>query len=237
MTGPEVPPAAVELWRELAGASDVLAPGTRRIVTGSRGLCPQGWVGVVGLGDAVVVERGAATDAAVATLLELPDPTDPDQVREALPVAEHLGPAELAYLPEGRRSLALVAVPDGAEVTTLDAHEVAPFLAELPPDEVGESSVADLPEITALVWRGRVAGVGGYHRWPKDVAHLGLLVHPEVRGRGVGSALGAAIAAGALADGLTPQWRAAVWNTASARVAERLGFRRCGRQLSFVLRG
>ena len=112
-----VPDGALRPWRTLGGDPTLFAPGSRRVVRGSRGYCPPGWVGIV----------------------------------------------------------------------------------RLPPS------------------------------WP---AHVGILVAPDQRGRGVGRALAAAATARALDLGRVPQWRAATDNPASRVIARAVGYVEVGRQLS-----
>ncbi|MFP5309586.1 MAG: GNAT family N-acetyltransferase [Actinomycetes bacterium] len=226
-TSPTAPPtASLRLWRELTGLPDGLAPGTRTVVRGSRGLCPPGWTGVLRLGDAHVVEAGQADDDALEALLALDDPADPTQV-EALMRGAVLGPGHLAYLPDGT-----VPPPAPDDATDADPDELAAWLVGQRPDEVEESSAADLERARVVRRRGRIAGVAGWTTWPTGVAHVGVLVDPAHRGEGVGTDLGLAASAAALADGLAPQWRAAGWNEPSRRLGARVGFIEVGCQLS-----
>ncbi len=81
----------------------------------------------------------------------------------------------------------------------------------------------------------QVLGAAGHLGWPAAIGHLGVLVPPLMRGRGVGAGLGAAATRRALDQGLTPQWRAARTNAGSRQVARRIGYREMGRQFSFRL--
>lgn len=227
LVAPSPTTASLRLWRELADDPSVFVGGSRHVVRGSRGFCPPGWTGVVRLGDAVVIEAGEAGGAALAALLRLPDPTDPEAVRPLLR-GDVLGPACLAYLPDG-------AMPSGGpsdQVEVATPHETADWLATQPPSDVEASSAADLEAPLVLRRGGRIAGIAGWVRWPASVAHLGVLVDMTHRGTGAGTTLGRAAAHKAVGAGLSPQWRALASNTPSRAIARRLGLVEVGRQLS-----
>lgn len=223
----EVPRSARRLWRHLAGDERALRPGSRTVVRGSRGLCPVGWTGVLRLGDAVVVEAGAAAGDVLDVLLDLGDPTDRDAVLAALAVEDVLGPGVLHHLPDADR----VPPPAATEVVEVGAGALRPWLETVPGADVAESSVGDLDRAWVVEVDGRPAGACGWVPWPCAVAHLGVLVDPAHRGRGVGTVVAAAATRAALAAGRHPQWRAATDNPASLRIAHAIGFVAIGRQL------
>ena len=234
MNAPSVPPIATRLWRELAGDEEALRPRTRTVVRGSRGLCPSGWTGVLRLGDAVVVEAGDAPREAVEQLLGLDDPTNAEAVHSVLGPTDTLGPGILHYSPSPRAVADLVA---GHTTEVLAVASLSSWLDALDPDDVEESGVGDLDEAVVLRDGGDVVAAAGHHVWPRDVAHLGVLVSPAARGTGLGTAVAAAAVRRAAAAGLAPQWRAHADNAASRRIARRLGMREVGAQLSLDLRG
>lgn len=87
-----------------------------------------------------------------------------------------------------------------------------------PPSWVGVVAVGDAALITA----------------PTDrAAHLCVLTAPDARGRGLARQVARAATAHALIAGPLPQWRARP--PASRRVAQALGYREAGRQLSVRL--
>jgi GNAT superfamily N-acetyltransferase len=229
-----VPAHATRLWRTLAGREDAFAAGSRHVTRGSRGFSPPGWIGVVRLGDAVVIEAADAADEDVSTLLSLEDPTDPDAVDDALAPAERLGPAELAYLDGAATS----GIPDAALDVHLDRQPVrrlAAWLRTAPPADLEESSIAEMHDVVVAFVDGRPVGAAGHLTWPTGIAHLGMLVDRDARGRGVGRALASAATRWALDHDLHPQWRAASANVASRALARRVGYREVGRQLSVRL--
>lgn len=93
-----------------------------------------------------------------------------------------------------------------------------------------ESGLREMPARFVVREDGRPVALGGYEVWNGEVAHLGVLVVADARGRGLARA--AARAAMSSARGLVPQWRASVANPASAVVAERVGFVRTGLQVA-----
>ena len=152
---------------------------------------------------------------------------DPDRVRARLPIAEVLGPATLAYAGEPD----LRAVP-GPRTERLPA--VPELIAEVPPEEAGESGLDEITsDAFAVREDGRILAAAGYTRWPRDTAHLSVLTAPGARGRGLARAVAAAAARDAFEHGLVAQWRARP--AASRRVAAALGFRELGSQLSVRL--
>lgn len=238
---PPIPPAVLKLWRELAGDPAVGVPGTRKVVRGSRGLGRAGWTAVLRLGDAWVIETGEADARILTALLDLEDPADPEQVEAVVPVGQSIGPAELAYLPEGSRPATDTAETragsDGVDVTIVEVARtsLASWLATLPPDEVAESSVSGMDTLLVADVAGRRVGAAGHRTWPTGIAHIGLVVAPDVRGRGFGQLLGAAATRRAITEGLAPQWRALTTNHASRTIARRIGYVEVGRQFSFTM--
>jgi RimJ/RimL family protein N-acetyltransferase len=76
---------------------------------------------------------------------------------------------------------------------------------------------------------------GAYSEWVGLLAHLGVLVDPEWRRRGLGSLAVSIAAQEALAAGLTLQWRTDVSNTGSLALARKLGLSAGGIQTSVHL--
>jgi GNAT superfamily N-acetyltransferase len=227
-----IPDEARRLWRTLATCEDALRPATTTVVHGSRGIAPEGWTGVVRLGDAFLIEAGDA-DAAVLDLLKnLADPSDPEQVTNSLRPVRTLGPGELAYLPVGAEVADLVSRGDLREVPIAS---LGGWLDSLPEADVDESSVGEMDRVLALCRGEEVLGAAGHLDWPAQIGHVGVLVAPTARGEGVGAVLGAAATRRVLDHGRTPQWRAAAWHAASRRIARRIGYREMGRQFSFQL--
>lgn len=228
----EPPPAARRLWCELGGVSDALTPSTRTVVRGSRGICPPGWVGVVRLGTGFLVEAGDADEQTLARILQLDDPSDPEQVGSALEPSRTLGPGQLAYLPPD----ADVPVREhGEELEEARVATIRDWLESLPQDDVAESSIDEMDRVLVLRRQGRVVGAAGHLDWPADIAHIGIVIDPHDRGHGNALRLGAAATRRAIAAGRHPQWRAAASNEASRAAALRIGYREFGRQFSFRL--
>ncbi|MHC5905236.1 GNAT family N-acetyltransferase [Streptomyces sp. S6] len=202
------------LWEELAGAGATFPPdgGTRVVVSPDSRLCPPAWTGLVRIGDAVLitVPDARAARRALPSLRALPSGAD------------ILGPATLAYLPPGTTTPATTATPQ---------ESVRSFLRSVGPRDAAESALADIDSPAFVVREGsRVLAAAGYERWPAETAHLCVLTAPEARGRGLAGEAASAAVRHALEAGLLPQWRAG--NDASRRVAEKLGFREVGEQVS-----
>lgn len=71
---------------------------------------------------------------------------------------------------------------------------------------------------------GALIGASGYQFAGEDLAQLGVIVHPDFDGNGLGTSLASAAAAHALNDDLIPQLRTLKSNTAAMTMARRLGF-------------
>ncbi|GIJ24651.1 GNAT family N-acetyltransferase [Micromonospora lutea] len=225
---------AREVWREMAGVPMAFpADGGVDVAISDRSqLCPPGWVGIVTLGNAAIVTVSADRWAgSVRTaLLGLPVEvlTDPDRLRALLPVAEVLGPASLAYLDDGDFRAAGFHTVD---VVPGDHPDLARLLASVPVDDADECGLADITSPAFVARHGDdVVAAAGYRHWPGSVAHMCVLTEPARRGRGLARAVASAAVADGLANHLLPQWRARP--EPSRRVAQALGFRQLGAQLS-----
>lgn len=81
----------------------------------------------------------------------------------------------------------------------------------------------------------RIAAVAGYEPWGGVLAHVGVLVAPAYRGRGLALPVASEATRQALAAGLVPQWRCRLGNEPSARLRDCLGFVLMGRQLTIAV--
>ncbi|WP_406634314.1 GNAT family N-acetyltransferase [Amycolatopsis sp. WGS_07] len=220
-----------QLWLALAGV-DGPFPGAgqaRVLVSPGSKLGPPGWVGVVALGEAVVVtvpsKRWQALGAGRISAAEW---TDPDRLRQVMPIVEVLGPATLAYFDGDPAGL------DSTETVSPGHPDLEALLTSVPAEEADESGIAEITSPAAVLRRGRqVIAAAGYRRWPGEIAQLSVLTAPEQRGRGLARAVAGAAVAHAVANRLLPQWRAR--HDASRRVARALGFRELGVQVSTAL--
>lgn len=108
-----------------------------------------------------------------------------------------------------------------------------------PPDDVNEVGLADLEHRFTIVHEEEgqrlPLACGAYSEWQGLLAHLGVLVDPEWRRRGLGSLVASIAAHEALASGLTLQWRTDVSNTGALALARQLGLSAGGIQTSVHL--
>ncbi|AXJ08320.1 GNAT family N-acetyltransferase [Arthrobacter sp. PM3] len=108
-----------------------------------------------------------------------------------------------------------------------------------PPDDVNEVGLADLEHRFTVMHledgRRTPVACGAYTEWEGLLAHLGVLVAPEWRRRGLGRLAASIAAHEALAAGLTLQWRSEVSNKGSLALARSLGFSAGGIQTSVLL--
>ncbi|HEY8701021.1 MAG TPA: GNAT family N-acetyltransferase [Arthrobacter sp.] len=108
-----------------------------------------------------------------------------------------------------------------------------------PPDDVNEVGLSDLENRYTIIHEvdGRRVPVacGAYTELQGLLGHLGVLVDPEWRRRGLGSLAALIAAHEALAAGLIVQWRADVSNTGALALGRKLGLATGGIQTSVQL--
>ncbi|MBT2594501.1 GNAT family N-acetyltransferase [Arthrobacter sp. ISL-72] len=108
-----------------------------------------------------------------------------------------------------------------------------------PPDDVNEVGLSELEHRFTILLdvQGRKAPVacGAYTEWEGILAHMGVLVDPDWRRRGLGSLAASIAAHEALTAGLTLQWRTDVSNKGALAIARSLGFSTGGIQTSVLL--
>ncbi len=193
-------------------------------VSADSNLSPPGWIGLVVLGDAGIaaVPRPNLRDIFAGRPIETATEIGRLSPREVI------GPATLAFLDETDFR------PVEAEVQAVAPghQDLAGLVGSVTPEDARE---AGLEYITSPVFTVRnqdsVIAAAGYELWPGSVAHVCVLTAPAHRGRGLAQAVASAATREALRNGLFPQWRARP--AASRRVAQRLGFRELGAQISF----
>jgi hypothetical protein len=228
--------AARSLWSGLAGDRLRFGDGVTVVLEPRSQLCPEGFVGVVSIGDGVLATVPAPGLAApVAAVLEsvpIGGATMVSTFEAAFDVGALLGPAALAYVDAAAFRPVVLRQGWRIERVAPDSARFTAFLAGSPSDEADESGLADATSAVALVLDGddTVIAASGWHTWPRRTAHVGVLTAPHTRCRGAGRAAASAAVTEALAAGLLPQWRARI--PASRRVASALGFIEVGAQLS-----
>jgi RimJ/RimL family protein N-acetyltransferase len=138
-----------------------------------------------------------------------------------------IGPATLFYLdavPEKWTNGA----PRGLTVrglSAIDAKASAEFIEALTKEQREHSGLELGPRPLWGVFKGKeLLAMAGYDSWPGRIAHLGVAVHPEHRGKKLGKLAVQAAARGALARRRIVQYRCLVENTASMGIAKSLGF-------------
>jgi GNAT superfamily N-acetyltransferase len=226
----------VAVWRLIAAAPAAFASAGVQVETRAGSpLCPPGWVGVVRLRDgALAVGPDQAHQERLEPVLSkatAAQAVDPVWLREQLPVAELMGPAELGYADAATATLVLSA---GVRQSTLDEPAVERLLARASAEDLMESGVGYVTSPMFVVRDGdQPVAVAGYRVWAGRFAHLSLLTDPERRGEGLGRKAASAAAAHALGEGLVLQWRARPVD--SRAVGRALGFVEFGTQVSLRL--
>ncbi|GAB3258267.1 GNAT family N-acetyltransferase [Kineosporia babensis] len=233
MASPALMDRARRAWVGLAGVP-VVFPQDGGLSVGVRadsGLCPPGWVGVVVLGGAGIVTVPGEDLIGAFAGLSVAGAVDPGLLRSRLAVRQVLGPAALAYLDE--TEFRPMAGPVRVESLPVQDAGLAELLTSVGTEDAEESGLEDVTSDVFVVRdASRVIAAAGYGHWPGAVAHLCVLTVPEYRGRHLARAVASAATRDALQHRLLPQWRARP--AASRRVAQRLGFRDLGTQLSLL---
>ena len=229
-----------EAWQSLAhpDARFGTAAEIRTTVAPGSRVCPPGWCGILTIAGRTLAtapdrDQARALDDALRNVVT-DQHTDPASLREHLTVADVLGPAHLAYLPDGAVLRAVPSGDDRVDVLTTAAPSVAALLVQCPPDDVAESGMDEITSPAFLLTRGgQPSAVAGYRLWPNHIAHLSVLTLPGSRGAGLARVVAAAASDHARRAGLLCQWRARP--AATLRVAEAIGYRVLGRQVSLQL--
>jgi len=189
---------------------------------------------ILRLGDAIVV---AGPDAALDALRELSEPMlldEPALLRALVGLDPVLiGAARLSYADSSMRSVA-PGTPRTRRASTADVEDVLSRCTLAEQDESGlrEMGVRCVAPDAA----GRAAAAAGHEVWEDEMAHLGVAVAVDQRGRGLAQEVASSAAISALDSSPVLQWRSSVTNRASARTADRLGFREMGAQIAVDLR-
>lgn len=200
-------------------------------VAPSSRLCPPGFVGVVTIGDRVIVTVPASEFLHPARRLVASTSTMDIVKTEAwqeLAPDVVLGPARLAYAHPGSAT-----DPDlTVEAIAHSSPEVSTLLASVPEDEAEESGVEGItsPVFVERDVHGDILAAAGWVEWPSQTAHVCILVATLARGQGVASRLGRAAVNHAATAGRLVQWRARPGPSVS--VARRIGLTDVGAQLS-----
>ncbi len=226
------------LWEGLAGVPASFSPGCIDVVVSPASqMCPPGWAGVVILQGSAIVTAPSPVAAEIirsaTARLSVVEVAVAERLGEVLPVADVLGPAVLAYTDEELFHPASVGASmigcAPTEDSTLNELTVSAGAAD-----TAESGLNEITSAAFTVRSGmRIVSAAGYRAWPKHTAHISVLTAPDQRGNGLARLTAGAAVSHALADGLTPQWRART--PQSLRVASALGFHELGIQMSLRL--
>ncbi|ABY22713.1 acetyltransferase [Renibacterium salmoninarum ATCC 33209] len=144
--------------------------------------------------------------------------------------ARGLGAAELMFADD------LEIIDPSTETTvSLAAADKALLSTLCPVDDVNESGIAETTHQFTIVSEQEAFASAGYQEWQGLLAHLSLLVRPDMRRNGFGLTVAGIAAQEALGAGLIPQWRVSISNQASQALATKLGFVAAGLQTSVLL--
>lgn len=188
---------------------------------------------IVDIGGSVLV---AGPAEAIGRLHELPkqELVDARAAESALVDLRPLliGQALLGYADESTFTRA--PAPQTVRQADRDAVEQAISQCEL--EDRDESGLLEMSVWFVAEDEGVPVAASGYESWPRRVAHCGVAVGAEHRGRGMGLAVASGAVEHALREHTVAQWRSRDTNVGSRRVGERLGFVQMGTQAAFELR-
>lgn len=131
------------------------------------------------------------------------------------------------------RDLNRFSAPAPFTTRRLDAQHEDSLLLDLyaacTEEEVDAADIdADRPDaaICGLFDGTRLAAYAGYRVWEEHFADIGVLIHPDYRGRGLGKAVVSTLCEWCLGeDVVVPMYRVFSFNVHSCRIAQALGFK------------
>jgi len=121
--------------------------------------------------------------------------------------------------------------PPGFEVRSIDPGDKEAnrsFLELNSESDIDDAliDVDDPDEEIRMAYFGKVpVAYVGYRVWQKGLADVGILVHPDFRGRGVGTSLVAEVTEACIKNGRVPLWRTWDKNPGSLQIALNNGYR------------
>lgn len=142
-----------------------------------------------------------------------------------------IGQALLGYADTSTFTRAPAAWP----VHQADLGAVERAISHCDPEDRDESGLSEMDVWFVAEDDGVPVAAAGYETWPRSVAHCGVAVGAEHRGRGFGRAAASDAVEHALREHTVAQWRSRSTNVASTRVGDRLGFVQAGTQTAFEL--
>ncbi len=163
-----------------------------------------------------------AMHLATLTVADLADPATLI-TRVGVPIERLVGPACIGYTdaytfqPYPARAVRLL--------TPRDAAAFHAFRTACPATEWDHGGSAFGAEPLAGYFRAdQLVALAGYELWGPAIAHIGVVTHPQHRGRGYGKAVVSFLSALVLHDQRIPQYRTLYSNTPSMQIALDLGF-------------
>jgi RimJ/RimL family protein N-acetyltransferase len=139
-----------------------------------------------------------------------------------------IGPAFIGYTTDA--SLRSNAAKYARQVAEEDREAVEQLRTKCRAEEWehGGSEFGKVPSFGAFDAGGGVAAIAGFETWQDNIAHISVVTDRDRRARGHGEAAVALAARHALNSGLLTQYRTLKSNTASVRLAQKLGFEEYG---------
>lgn len=135
---------------------------------------------------------------------------------------EVIGRVRLAYADE---TVARLVPHDDLEKIRDDDPRMAEAAAAADPEDWRESSAGDASDGRFILCvDGVIAAIASYGIWDDAVGSIGVYTRAGDRGRGLSGRAASAAIIEIFERGFPAQWQSRDWNTASERVADKLGF-------------
>ena len=122
------------------------------------------------------------------------------------------------------------------EITADDARQLDVLRNACGKSDWAEASFDKVPALFGYFEAHHLVAASNLTAWRVGDDRIGVVTHPEFRGRGYGAAVASAATGRALRTTPVAEWRASGTNTASIKTALKLGFTRYGENLAIRLR-
>ena len=123
-------------------------------------------------------------------------------------------------------------IPEKFALKRLDPKDDKELLSKLfnacTPEELDDADIIlDDPDpvIMGLIYKGELAAYASHRYWgDEEIAEIGVLIHPNYRGQGLGKAIVSSLCAWCIKNNVVPMYRVFDDNLISKKIPKKLGF-------------